>query len=87
MNLFIHVSSVSENVVSTFRDNGWRVTGDERGQLLADHPLVDSETSARARLNEMGLLVSRSLKIDFEQSLARRALDLFEAVISRNCQN
>jgi hypothetical protein len=67
MNLFIHVSSVSPNVLSVFRKGGWRLTGEGR-QVLAEHPQVNDESSARERLNDMGLLVSRTLGIDFEQA-------------------
>jgi hypothetical protein len=67
MHLFIHVASASENVLSAFRDGGWKLRGEGKGQVLAEHPLVSDEATARERLNEMGLLVSRSLGIDFER--------------------
>jgi hypothetical protein len=67
MNLLVHLSSISENVLSAFRKDGWKLIGEGKGQVLADHPEVHDEASARERLNHLGLLVSRSLKIDFEQ--------------------
>jgi hypothetical protein len=68
MSLFIHLSSISENVASAFRKDGWKLTCKGGRQVLADHPEVCDEASARERLNHMGFLVSRSLKIDFDES-------------------
>jgi hypothetical protein len=67
MKLFIHLSCISQNVAGVFRKDGWNLTGEGGGRLLAEHSQVDNEDSARERLNHMGFLVSRTLAIEFEE--------------------
>jgi hypothetical protein len=67
MKLFIHLYCISQNVESAFRNDGWKLTREGGGRVLAEHSQVDDEDSARERLNHMGFLVSRTLKIDFEK--------------------
>jgi len=46
--------------------DGWVILGAERqDELDATHPQVGDEGTARIRLHRLGLLTSRSLRIDF----------------------
>jgi hypothetical protein len=45
--------------------DGWDLSVEPDGSVLAEHPAVVSEPEARARLNRLGMLTSRELSIRF----------------------
>jgi hypothetical protein len=47
------------------RRDGWKCEGRRPGTVVASHPFVPDEAAARARLHQLGLLTSGSLRIDF----------------------
>ena len=53
------------------RGDGWRLETDDTGRMSVHHPEVRSESEARKGLNELGLLTSGNLRIEFP--LRRRA--------------
>jgi len=56
--------------VRALRDDGWDIETGPGGTLSARHPKVPDEGAARDRLCRLGLLMSGSLRIDFEQPRA-----------------
>ena len=46
-------------------DDGWAVESGQDGAVCARHPLASDEGAARNRLQGLGLLTSRSLRIEF----------------------
>ena len=46
--------------------DGWQVSFEPDGSVLAIHPAVVSEPGARARLHRLGLLTSVKLRIHFD---------------------
>jgi hypothetical protein len=59
---FLRQATVFEAVLQ--RD-GWRLEQDKDTSVLAWHPEAPDETAARSRLHQLGLLTSRSLRIEF----------------------
>ena len=51
----------------TLRDDGWRVETEGNDYLSAHHPEAPTEFTARTRLLKLGLLTSRSLRIEFRK--------------------
>jgi hypothetical protein len=59
-----HAADVHE----ALRKNGWKFDSDQRSFVSASHSEVGDEAMARGRLNEIGLLTSRSVRITFGHS-------------------
>ncbi len=55
----------SSEIDKTLRDDGWRVETEGNNCLSAHHPEAPNEFAARTRLLKLGLLTSRSLRIEF----------------------
>jgi hypothetical protein len=53
--------------------HGWRLGQVNATQFSAKHPSVDDEHAARDRLNDLGLLTSSAVRIEFDR-YARRPL-------------
>src|SRR6516164_4026188 len=51
--------------------DGWQLERDKDDSVIAKHPLVKDETTARIRLQELGLLTSSSVHIEFIRSNGR----------------
>jgi hypothetical protein len=47
------------------RDDGWLLTPQPDGSVLASHPAVPDEAAARRRLDGLGLLTTNVARIDF----------------------
>jgi hypothetical protein len=66
MNLRIHFLRGSDDFQAALRKDGWVFFGVHKQQEIdASHPLVKDEDAARNRLHSLGLLTSRSLRIEF----------------------
>ena len=68
MPLNVHISILrwSVNFSAILLKDGWAILAAEsRDELDATHPEVGDQKAARIRLYRLGLLLSRSLRIDF----------------------
>jgi hypothetical protein len=54
--------------LKALRGDGWQLQGEPSGPFTGTHPDVPDELEARYRLDRLGLLISHSLRIDFEHS-------------------
>jgi hypothetical protein len=54
-----------EAFLAALRHDGWAVESGQGGAVCARHPLASDEGAARSRLQGLGLLTSRSLRIEF----------------------
>jgi hypothetical protein len=54
-----------ETLLATLRNDGWAVESAQDGAVRARHPLASDEGAARSRLQGLGLLTSRCLRIEF----------------------
>jgi hypothetical protein len=66
MKLHIEMLHDREGILKLLRKHGWRLgrAGSE-ASYLARHPTVTDQTTARDRLNAVGLLTSSALRIEF----------------------
>jgi hypothetical protein len=55
-------------LLTALRGDGWHLQGEPSGPFTGTHPDVADEAAARYRLDRLGLLISRSLRIHFEHS-------------------
>ena len=58
----------SELIQESLRADGWQLVRQRDNQVTAEHPLVKDEATARIRLQELGLLTSGALYIEFIRS-------------------
>jgi hypothetical protein len=65
---FLHDSA---GPLQALRGGGWDLEGESDWAVTASRPDVPDEATARSRLNDLGLLTSRNLRIHFDHS--RRA--------------
>jgi hypothetical protein len=54
--------------LKALRGDGWQLQGEPSGPVTGTHPDVPDEAAARSRLDGLGLLISRSLRIHFDHS-------------------
>ena len=59
------------DMIQALRGDGWELRGEPGGVVEGTHPEVPDEPAARGRLDGLGLLTSRALRIRFDHS--RRA--------------
>jgi hypothetical protein len=52
----------------SLRADGWQLVRQRDNQVTAEHPLVKDEATARIRLQDLGLLTSAALYIEFIRS-------------------
>ena len=57
-----------ELIQESLRADGWELVRQRDNQVTAEHPLVKDEASARIRLQDLGLLTSAALYIEFIRS-------------------
>ena len=57
-----------ELVQESLRADGWQLVRQRDNQVTAEHPLVKDEATARIRLQDLGLLTSAALYIEFIRS-------------------
>ena len=55
-------------IQEALRLDGWELEREQNDGFTAHHPLVKDETAARIRLQELGLLTSASIQIEFVRS-------------------
>jgi hypothetical protein len=63
----IHIQPLRdrEGVRRLLMDHGWRLDGAGK-RYSARHPAVKSQQAARSRLNDLGLLISPAVRIEFD---------------------
>jgi hypothetical protein len=69
----------SQHLLQTLEKDGWAVQREPDQFLSARHPLVADEAAARSRLGRLGLLTSRSLRIEFRPGGLTWRYDLGES--------
>ena len=58
----------TELIQESLRADGWQLVRQRDNQVTAEHPLVKDEATARIRLQDLGLLTSAALYIEFIRS-------------------
>jgi len=58
----------TELIQESLRADGWQLVRQRDSQVTAEHPLVKDEATARIRLQDLGLLTSAALYIEFIRS-------------------
>jgi hypothetical protein len=71
MHLQIQLLRRPDELRRTLRDDGWTLEADEATSVRASHPSVPDEAAARSRLDQLGLLTSASLRVEFHRSHPR----------------
>jgi hypothetical protein len=68
MQLHLNFLRWSADFRAILSKDGWvLLAGEKKDELDATHPQVGDEDAARTRLHRLGLLTSRSLRIEFRQ--------------------
>jgi hypothetical protein len=70
MDILISILRGSETVPHRLRRDGWHLAAATDHSFVAHHPGVTDEPEARIRLQKLGLLTSRALRIEFPVSAA-----------------
>jgi hypothetical protein len=70
MNLHLQFLRPS-NALGTLQGDGWEIEPESETWILVKHVDVPDEIAARKRLDRLGLLTSRSIRIDFQDSRRR----------------
>ena len=65
MDIVISNLKSSESVSNRLRQDGWQLAPMKDDRILARHPEIPDQPTARLRLQKLGLLTSRSLRIEF----------------------
>jgi hypothetical protein len=65
MNVLFQLLRGADQSLATLRGDGWKLESERNGSFLARHPCVTDGKSARDRLNQLGLLTSALLRIEF----------------------
>jgi hypothetical protein len=66
-----HFLDAPVTLLSALRGDGWDLQSEPGGAVRGTHPDAPDEPAARGRLDGLGLLTSRALRIHFDHS--RRA--------------
>jgi hypothetical protein len=75
MHVSIEPLKRSETVVLALRKDGWTVEFGQDGAVSARHPQALDEPAARSRLHGLGLLTSRSVRIEFSRASRRKSVE------------
>ena len=68
MHLSIQLLKKDDSVQTTLRKDGWNVESDAKTRdMRAKHHDVHEENDARQRLHDLGLLTSRTCRIEFRR--------------------
>jgi hypothetical protein len=65
MHLHIQLLRDRDDLRDALRRDGWRVQAAPHDAVVATHPDVPDDVTARDRLQRLGLLTSTSVRIDF----------------------
>jgi hypothetical protein len=69
MKVYIEMLRSSAALRKTLEAAGWKLEAAHEGGVLAGHPHLRDEADARERLNELGLLTSSAVRIEFPPSV------------------
>ena len=61
----VHILNRDDEVSATLLHDGWQLETPTPGELLARHHAAIDESSARHRLDKVGLLTSSNVRIEF----------------------
>jgi hypothetical protein len=75
MKLRLESSLPAASLKEKFERDGWRVDQAKDGSMLASHGEIVSEPVARLHLQQMGLLTSAKLRIEFLVSSSHRKMN------------
>ena len=67
MNIWIEPLIPSTDLEEILIDDGWELLVESDHLIFANHPEVPDEPTARSRLDRLGLLTSRSHRIQFHR--------------------
>ena len=68
MHVSIQMLKEDDTVQMTLQKDGWHFQSNEKTHdVRAKHPRVHQESEARQRLNDLGLLTSRTCRIEFQR--------------------
>ena len=76
MKLRIQILRGGAAAVQCLERDGWKLEPEAGDLLSASHPLVTDQPDARRRLDSLGLLISRALRVDFLLPAGSRAAQL-----------
>jgi len=65
MKVHLHFLKQAGSFEAVLQKDGWLLEQEKDRSILAWHPEAPDETAARSRLHQLGLLTSRSLRIEF----------------------
>jgi hypothetical protein len=68
MKVYIEILRSSAALRKTLEAAGWKLEAAPQGAVLAGHPHLRDQADARERLNELGLLTSSAVRIEFPPS-------------------
>jgi hypothetical protein len=71
MKVQIHVLRRGASFRDRMRKDGWKLEFQDDDSLIAVHPQVTDSGEARQRLDRLGILTSRSIRIDFPLTAIR----------------
>jgi hypothetical protein len=71
VDLHFEVAIGADEIRQRLQTKGWKVDAGRTTGFQASHPSVHDQQSARLKLNEMGLLTSRGLRIEFGPATER----------------
>jgi hypothetical protein len=68
MHVSIQMLKEDDTVQMSLQKDGWHLLPDEKTHdMRAKHPHVHQESEARQRLHDIGLLTSRTCRIEFQR--------------------
>jgi len=75
MRIHVRFLRETEEIQEALQKDGWQLEWERDDFLTAQHPLVQDETAARNRLQELGLLTTASVGIEFVRFKAYRSVN------------
>jgi hypothetical protein len=65
MNIYIQMLRSAARLRNTLEADGWRLEAAHEGAVRARHPHLRDAADVRSRLNDLGLLTSSAVRIEF----------------------
>jgi hypothetical protein len=69
MHLYVRPLGDATRLRATLRDDDWAMVTQPDGALVASHRDVPDEAAARRRLDDLGLLTSQAVRIEFSPGI------------------
>jgi hypothetical protein len=71
MRVYIQMLRSAAKLRKTLEADGWRLEAAHQGGVRACHPQLHDQADVRGRLNELGLLTSSAVRIEFTPSAGK----------------